>query len=152
MSASPAYAVARGMIGESGSRYRIPTPALIVDEGLLDANIAAMAQRVRNKAALRPHAKIHKCAWIAHKQIAEGAVGICCAKLGEVEALSRAGLRGILLTSPVVDATALRRLCDVEASDPQFKRVVTESPGLRFVVADAPGLDRLAGRSACHRM
>jgi D-serine deaminase-like pyridoxal phosphate-dependent protein len=76
MSASPAYAVARGMIGESGSRYRIPTPALIVDEGLLDANIAAMAQRVRNKAALRPHAKIHKCAWIAHKQIAEGAVGI----------------------------------------------------------------------------
>jgi len=39
------------MIGEAGSRYRIPTPALIVDEAVLDANIAAMAHRVDGRAA-----------------------------------------------------------------------------------------------------
>lgn len=124
MTPSPAAAMAQAMVGEPGSRYRLPTPALVLDEAAMDANIAAMAARVRGSAGLRPHAKTHKSAWIAGKQITQGAVGICCAKLGEAEALSTAGVRGILLTSPVADATAPTRLCDVAEVDPGFATVV----------------------------
>jgi D-serine deaminase-like pyridoxal phosphate-dependent protein len=86
-----AKALAQAMIGGPGSRFTVPTPALILDEAALDANIANMARRVGGRVALRPHAKTHKSAWIARKQIAAGAVGVCCAKLGEAEALSAAG-------------------------------------------------------------
>ncbi|WP_156764567.1 DSD1 family PLP-dependent enzyme [Mycobacterium sp. E3247] len=112
------------MIGEPNSRFRLPTPALILDEAALDANIRRMAGWARDKVALRPHAKTHKCAWIARKQIAAGAVGICCAKIGEAEALSAAGVRGILLTSPVADPAMPKRLCDVAAIDAGFACVV----------------------------
>ena len=112
------------MIGEPGSRFRVPTPALILDETALDANICRMAERTRDKLALRPHAKTHKSAWIARKQIAAGAVGVCCAKIGEAEALSASGIRGILLTSPVADAVMPQRLCHLAAVDPGFACVV----------------------------
>lgn len=137
MSSSPADAVAREMIGEAGSRYRIPTPALVVDEAALDANIAAMARRVVGRANLRPHAKTHKSAWIARKQLAHGAVGISCAKLGEAEILSAAGVRGILLTSPVVDDTALSRLCEVAAVDPGFVCAVDHPGPVAALAAEA---------------
>jgi D-serine deaminase-like pyridoxal phosphate-dependent protein len=137
MTKRPADALAHAMIGEPGSRYQIPTPALILDEAMLDANIATMAQRVRGKAALRPHAKTHKSAWVARKQIEQGAVGISCAKLGEAEALSANGLRSILLTSPVVDATALKRLCDVAALDPGFVCAVDHPEPVAALAADA---------------
>ncbi|WP_083746735.1 alanine racemase [Mycobacterium terramassiliense] len=124
MTIRPADALAQAMIGEPNSRFRLPTPALILDEAALDANISRMAERTRGRVALRPHAKTHKCAWIARKQIAAGAVGICCAKIGEAEALSAAGVRGILLTSPVADPLMPKRLCDVAALDPGFACVV----------------------------
>jgi len=50
-----AEALARAMIGKPGSRFTIPTPALIVDEAALDANIAKMAGRLGGRAVLRPH-------------------------------------------------------------------------------------------------
>ncbi len=124
MTIRPADQLAQAIIGEPNSRFRLPTPALILDEAALDANIRRMAGRARDKVALRPHAKTHKCAWIARKQIAAGAVGICCAKTGEAEALSAAGVRGILLTSPVADPAMPKRLCDLAAIDTGFACVV----------------------------
>ena len=59
---------------------------------------------------LRPHAKTHKSAEIARRQIAAGANGICCAKLGEAEALAAAGIDSILLTSPVVSHAGITRV------------------------------------------
>ncbi|MBH0777940.1 DSD1 family PLP-dependent enzyme [Nocardia bovistercoris] len=137
MSESPAAALARAMVGEPGSRHRLPTPALVLDEAALDANIAAMAARVRGKVRLRPHAKTHKSAWIARKQIAHGAVGVCCAKLGEAEALSAAGVRAILLTSPIADATAPARLCEVAKVDPSFVCVVDHPDPVTALAAEA---------------
>jgi D-serine deaminase-like pyridoxal phosphate-dependent protein len=133
-----AEALARAMIGKPGSRFTIPTPALIVDEAALDTNIAKMAGRVGGRAALRPHAKTHKSAWIARKQIAAGAAGVCCAKLGESEALSAVGVRGILLTSPAADATGPKRLCDMAAIDPGFMCVV-DHPGPVTALAEEAG-------------
>lgn len=134
---SAAEALARAEIGLSGSRYRVPTPALILDEAALDANIARMAERTRGRVALRPHAKTHKCSWIARKQAAAGAVGVCCAKLGEAEALSTAGVRDILLTSPVADPEMPRRLCDVAEVDSGFACVVDHPDPASALAAEA---------------
>lgn len=134
---TPAEAAARAMIGQPGSRFRLPTPALVVDEAAVDDNILAMAQRTRGKVRLRPHAKTHKSAWIARKQAAAGAVGVCCAKLGEAEALSAQGVRNILLTSPVADALAPRRLCDLAAADPGFICVVDHRDPVTAIAQEA---------------
>ncbi|ATY34663.1 alanine racemase [Sphingomonas psychrotolerans] len=92
-------------------RADLPTPALIVDRAALERNIAAMAAfAAAHGIALRPHAKTHKSADIARRQIAAGAAGICCAKLAEAEALAEEGVRDSHLTSPVVTASAIARL------------------------------------------
>src|SRR3954451_6574434 len=80
------------LIGRPGSRGLIDTPALVLDLDALEANIATMAELARARGvALRPHAKTHKCARIARLQLAAGAVGQCCAKLGEAEAMAAGG-------------------------------------------------------------
>lgn len=92
-------------------RHDLPTPALIVDRAALTRNIAAMAAFAEAQGvALRPHAKTHKSGEIARRQIAAGAAGICCAKLGEAEALADDGVGDIHLTSPVVAPAAIARL------------------------------------------
>ncbi|GFE88364.1 DSD1 family PLP-dependent enzyme [Steroidobacter agaridevorans] len=101
----------QALIGQPGSRARLNTPALVVDRDALDRNIRRMADLARKHGvALRPHAKTHKSVDIAKLQIAAGAVGVCCAKLGEAEALAEGGVESILITSPVVAAPALARL------------------------------------------
>jgi D-serine deaminase-like pyridoxal phosphate-dependent protein len=99
------------LIDRQGSRASLNTPALIVDVDALARNIAAMAAFAAARGlALRPHAKTHKSVEIARRQIAAGAVGVCCAKLGEAEALAEGGIANILITSPVVGPAAVARL------------------------------------------
>ncbi|MGV3650677.1 MAG: hypothetical protein ACO1OK_04585, partial [Devosia sp.] len=67
------------LIGRSGGRARLETPALIVDADVMDASIlrlAALAGRAGK--GLRPHAKSHKSVEIARRQLAAGALGIAC--------------------------------------------------------------------------
>ena len=100
------------------SRPDLPTPALVLDRAVLDRNIARMAAFAAARGiALRPHAKTHKSAEIGRRQIAAGAVGLCCAKLGEAEALAADGLAGLHLTSPVVTAEAIARLVGAERAE-----------------------------------
>ncbi|HZT18295.1 MAG TPA: DSD1 family PLP-dependent enzyme [Dongiaceae bacterium] len=92
-------------------RSDVPTPALLVDIDILDRNIATMrdsAARLGMK--LRPHAKAHKCAEIAQRIMAAGAVGISCATIGEAEVAALAGAGGILVTAPLTSIDALERL------------------------------------------
>ncbi len=107
------------LIGRQGSRKSLNTPALVVDVEALDRNIAAMASFAAGAGLkLRPHAKTHKSADIARRQIAAGALGVCCAKLGEAEALTAEGIEGILITSPVVGEPAVERLVALAAKAP----------------------------------
>ncbi len=70
-----------------------------------------MANAVRGSGvALRPHAKSHKCPEIAKRQVALGAVGICCQKVDEAAAFVEAGIRDVLVTNEIVTATKLARL------------------------------------------
>ena len=74
---------------------QIPTPALIVDLDQFETNIARMAVRIKESGkALRPHAKAHKCAEIAKRQIAAGAIGVCVATVAEAELMAEAGIPG----------------------------------------------------------
>jgi len=89
----------------------IDTPALVVDLDALDRNIAKMAEFARSAGVrVRPHAKTHKSAAIALRQIAQGAVGQCVQKVGEAEALVRGGVRDVLVSNQVVGERKLRRL------------------------------------------
>lgn len=89
----------------------IDTPALIVDLDALGRNIARMAREAAAAGIrLRPHAKTHKCAEIARLQVAAGAVGVACQKLGEAEAMVAGGVGDVLITNEVVAPVKLARL------------------------------------------
>jgi len=116
-----------GLIGQQGSRAALNTPVLVLDVEALDRNIAVMAGlAAEHGVALRPHAKTHKSVDIARRQIAAGAVGLCCAKIGEAEVLSEGGIDGLLITSPVAAPAAIKRLA----------ALATSAAGLMAVVDD----------------
>ena len=107
---------------------------------------------------LRPHAKTHKSIEIARRQLTAGAIGICCAKLGEAEILAAGGIESILVTSPVVTEEGGRRLAALNRLCPDLM-VVTDCAanvdlsrrrgrGLRQA---AQGGDRPRRRAAPHR-
>lgn len=118
------------LIGRQGSRRDLNTPVLIVDIEALDRNISTMAAfAAENGLALRPHAKTHKSPDIARRQIAAGAIGSCCAKLGEAEALADGGVTtGLHITSPVVSPPAIARLVALNARTDGMMCVV-DNPG-----------------------
>lgn len=132
------------LLNRPGSRLELTTPALVLDFDALEANIAAMAGWAeRSGIALRPHAKTHKCAAIGHLQMAAGALGLCCAKLAEAEALAAAGLDRLLLTSPIVGARKVERLLRLAARCAELMVVVDEADNLRALAAaaEAAGCD-----------
>lgn len=99
------------LVGRQGSRADLNTPVLVLDGDALDRNIAAMAGLAASHGVgLRPHAKTHKSVDIAKRQLAAGATGVCCAKIGEAEVLAEGGVTGILITSPVAAPRAVERL------------------------------------------
>lgn len=94
----------------------IDTPALIIDLDAMAANINHMALFCADHAvALRPHAKTHKSAHIAAWQIARGAVGVCCQKVSEAEALVDAGIHDVMVTNQVVRPAMIERLLALAA-------------------------------------
>ena len=97
----------------------VDTPALLIDLDVLDTNIAHVAQTCRTHGVnWRPHFKGHKTLEIAKKQLAAGAIGITCAKLGEAEILAAAGIRDILIANQIVGDAKIARLMRVlDAAD-----------------------------------
>ncbi len=145
------------LIGVPGGRAELNTPVLVVDLDALDRNIARMANfAAAYGVALRPHAKTHKSVDVARRQIEAGAVGQCCAKLGEAEALAEGGVDGLHITAPVVSRPAIARLAalnerlsslTVVVDDPQNARDLAsaiEAGGGRLgVIIDVdPGIHR----------
>src|SRR6266487_1182353 len=87
----------------------LPTPQVLIDRARVTRNIDRV-QALADTAGvrLRPHAKTHKSPIVANWQIERGAVGICCAKLGEAEVFADAGIVDIRLPYPVNPANAPR--------------------------------------------
>lgn len=113
------------LIGRQGSRADLNTPVLVLDVDALDRNIAAMASLAASHGVgLRPHAKTHKSVDIAKRQLAAGAAGVCCAKIGEAEVLAAGGITGLLITSPVAAPRATERLAALAKSATGLMAVV----------------------------
>src|SRR4029078_2537384 len=89
----------------------LPTPQVLIDRRRATANIDRV-QALADAAGLRlrPHAKTHKSPIVAPWPIDRGAVGICCAKLGEAEVFADAGIADIRLPYPVNPSNASRLL------------------------------------------
>lgn len=104
------------LIGKRGSRAELSTPALVLDLERLDSNISSMAAHAKSRGyQVRAVAKIHKSVEIARRQVAAGAVGVCCATLAEAEAMVAGGIPGVMLFTSVVSEPKLRRLAALNA-------------------------------------
>ena len=88
----------------------VDTPALILDLDVFEKNLNTLVNSVGGAVRVRPHAKTHKCPDVAKRQIALGAVGMCCQKVAEAEAMVEGGVADVLVTNEIVGAPKLERL------------------------------------------
>jgi len=111
------------------------TPRLVLDRTRLDANLTAMAERVRALGAtLRPHVKTHKSPEIMRRQLAAGAHGITAATLHEAEAMVAAGAEDVLIAYPPVGGDRAARLA-----------ALSHSARITVACSEPAHLDALAG-------
>lgn len=92
----------------------IDTPALVLDLDAFERNLQRMMDAIKGHGVrLRPHAKSHKCPEIARRQVALGAVGVCCQKVSEAAVFVHAGIDDVLVTNQVVGTHKLRHLAEL---------------------------------------
>jgi 3-hydroxy-D-aspartate aldolase len=88
----------------------VDTPALVIDLEAFERNLQRLSGAVAGRVRVRAHAKTHKCAEIARRQVAAGAVGVCCQKVAEAEAMVEGGIADVLVSNEVVGPAKLARL------------------------------------------
>jgi D-serine deaminase-like pyridoxal phosphate-dependent protein len=90
----------------------LDTPAVTVRVDIMEANVRRVhGHLARHGIANRPHIKTHKIPALGRLQMAAGAVGITCQKLGEVEVFADAGVADdVLLTFNVLGRAKTERL------------------------------------------
>jgi D-serine deaminase-like pyridoxal phosphate-dependent protein len=87
----------------------LPTPQVLINVHRVHANIGRLQAAASSRGiVLRPHAKTHKIPQVAQLQLQRGAVGICCAKVGEAEVFAAAGMQNIRMPYPVHPVNAPR--------------------------------------------
>lgn len=90
---------------------QLETPVVMIHEDIMESNIERVQQFCdRMGYQFRPHIKTHKIPELAKRQIAKGAIGITCQKLGEAEVMADNGIEDILLYYNVLGESKLRRL------------------------------------------
>jgi D-serine deaminase-like pyridoxal phosphate-dependent protein len=96
-------------------RVELDTPCLVVHKSVLEQNVAEMAAYAQEHGiSMRPHQKTHKTAEIARMQLAAGANGVTCAKLGEAETLVDAGVvDDVFLAYQIVGPRKIARLLNL---------------------------------------
>ena len=83
----------------------------MIDLDAFERNLDRMAAFSRKTGkAIRPHAKTHKSPLIARLQLERGAIGLCCAKLGEAEVLADAGIGPLHITTEIAGEPKVSRL------------------------------------------
>ncbi|HND62765.1 MAG TPA: alanine racemase, partial [Opitutaceae bacterium] len=104
----------------------LPTPLVLVDLPRLEANLRGMQEACdRHGVELRPHIKTHKMVEVARRQLALGAKGLTCAKLGEAEAMLPAGPRSLFVAHSLVDPGQARRVAALAEQVDDFRVAVT---------------------------
>src|SRR6201982_739167 len=92
------------------------TPAAVIDMDRVERNIARI-QAACDAAGVahRPHINTHKSPLLAKLQIAAGARGITCQKLGEAEVMADAGVDDILISYNLLGEEKMARLGALQA-------------------------------------
>jgi len=118
------------------------TPAAVIDMDRVERNIARI-QAACDAAGVtnRPHIKTHKSPELAKLQIAAGARGITCQKLGEAEVMADAGIDNILISYNLLGDEKMARLGALRS-----RIDVTVAADNPVVVADLTKAATIAGR------
>ena len=119
------------------------TPALVIDMDRVERNIARI-QTVCDNAGVanRPHIKTHKSPYLAKMQIAAGAKGITCQKLGEAEIMVDAGIDNILISYNLIGDEKMARLGALQA-----KARITVAADNTTVIAGLQQAAAMSGRA-----
>lgn len=108
------------------------SPSLIVDRGVLHANILTMIRLARGAGRLRPHVKTHKMPAVVRLLESLGVHKHKCATIAEAEMVAEAGGTDVLLAYPVVGPNVGR-----------LARLVGHYPGTVFrALVDDPDVAR----------
>src|SRR6202043_1922695 len=118
------------------------TPAAVIDMDRVEPNIARI-QAACDAAGVanRPHIKTHKSPMLAKLQIAAGAKGITCQKLGEAEVMAEAGIDNILISYNLIGDEKMARLGAL-----QTKANMTVAADNSVVIAGLPQAAAASGR------
>jgi D-serine deaminase-like pyridoxal phosphate-dependent protein len=113
----------------------LDTPCIVVDLDVAEANIAKLQNAAKDMGIdVRPHSKTSKSPYWVRKQLEAGAIGICCAKVGEAEVMVEAGITEVMITSQVIGKHKIARLLAL-------------APSARMIVAveDSSNVSELSG-------
>jgi D-serine deaminase-like pyridoxal phosphate-dependent protein len=105
----------------------LPTPAMVLDLDLFEANLKKMAEHCKQQGIhLRAHVKIHKSPEVSKRQVAAGAIGVCCATIAECELMVNHGLKGVLFTCQPTGKNKISRVVALSKYEPTFMTVVDD--------------------------
>lgn len=126
----------------------IGTPALVVDLDIVERNIAKTQALCDAKGiANRPHIKTHKSTELTRLQLAAGARGITCQKLGEAEVMAEAGAEDIFISYNLLGEEKMARLARLMEKARMI--VAADNPTVITHLAEAA---RQAGRELAVRI
>jgi 3-hydroxy-D-aspartate aldolase len=132
------------LIGQPKASLKISTPALILDLSIMEENILTMLGKIHHyNSKLRPHCKNHKSPFIANLQMQAGAIGICCATIGEAEEMANKGLQNILITSEIVCPEKIKRLFSLNERISDLLVVCDNKDNILALAKEAAGQKRL---------
>jgi D-serine deaminase-like pyridoxal phosphate-dependent protein len=118
------------------------TPAAVIDMDRVERNIARIQAACEAAGvANRPHIKTHKSPVLAKLQIAAGARGITCQKLGEAEVMAEAGIDDILISYNLIGEEKMARLGALQA-----RAKMTVAADNSTVIAGLPQAAAASGR------
>ncbi len=118
------------------------TPCAVIDMDKVERNIARIQKACDDAGvANRPHIKTHKNPTLAKMQVAAGAKGITCQKLGEAEIMANAGIDDILISYNLLGEEKMARLGALNA-----KTNMTVAADNSTVVAGLPKAAAASGR------
>ncbi len=120
------------------------TPVVLLDRARLDKNIRAMQDACdAHSVGLWPHIKTHKMVEVARRQLAAGALGLTCAKVGEAEAMLPSGVKRIFIAHSLVDVRVAPRLAALADQLEELRVAVTSVGHAEALVRVAVATDRI---------
>ena len=110
------------------------TPLLVLDEGVLDDNIAFLARWVADRGLeLMPHGKTTMAPQLWQRQLDAGATGITVATPSQLRVATDAGIPAIMLANQLVQPEAIRWTADAVGSGTRVWSWVDDVAGIDVI-------------------